>query len=68
MQAVRRATVVAQQQQAEPHLGDQECLGERDQVRYESARLLPPVVREACENRRAERCGEDEKCDSAVRR
>ena len=55
VQPVRRAAVVGEQQQPEPDLGDEQRLGEREQMRDEAARLPAAVVREPGEDRRAPR-------------
>jgi hypothetical protein len=68
MEPMRGAMVVGQEQQAETHLGDQESLRERDQVRDQAVRLTPPQVGETGEHGRTPRRPQDEKCDGVMHR
>src|SRR4051794_31795935 len=68
MQMLRRASVVAQEQQPEPDLRNQHCLGEREEMREVPAGLATAVVGDAGEDRRSPGEGEHEECDGVMRR
>jgi hypothetical protein len=60
--------VVAQEQEPEPDLGDQERLRECDQVRDPAARLTVPVVRKGGGGGGSPRRRKNEECNRAVGR
>jgi len=60
--------VVGQEQQAEPDLGDEEGLGERQQMGDDAARLAPAQVGEPADKGRRPRHPQYEECDRVVRR
>jgi hypothetical protein len=66
MQAVRRSVMVGKKQEADADLRDEQRLREGEQVRYESARLAPAVIRKPCEHCCAPGRSEHEECDGAV--
>ncbi|MDX6467914.1 MAG: hypothetical protein QOI27_2954, partial [Gaiellaceae bacterium] len=68
VQPVRRAMMLGEQQEPEPHLGDDQRLGEREHVRDDAAGLPAAVVREAREHGAAPRRREHEKRHSAMGR
>src|SRR3954447_3111259 len=68
VQMLRRAAVVAQEQEPEPDLRDQHGLGEREEMREVAPRLAAAVIGDSGEDRGAPRQREHEECDGVMRR
>src|SRR4051812_12427050 len=68
VEMLRRATVIAQEQEPEPDLRDQHRLGERKEMREVAARLAASVVGDARKDRGAPGEGQHEECDGVMRR
>src|SRR5947208_688743 len=66
MELVGRPVVARQEEEAETDLGHEQRLGEREQMREQSARLSVTVVRPRAGRRRAEGRGDDRKGDGMV--
>ena len=59
---------IREQEKTEPHLGDESCLGEREQLRHHASGGSAPAIRHQRRGRRDRADGDDEECHHPVGR